>query len=175
MPILIAVVGIIATAYIWANRARNAGHIASDLADMAGDVKAAARRFGFSRRMNMHPVESIEDPNIAAAAIADAFVSLDDMPTREQRAALDQSLRDVLQVNAATAQELLVLGHWMVNECGGAQPAISRICKKLYRLEGSPALAPMMQILDQVSAEGSGINVHQEEALHEIRTALRVR
>jgi hypothetical protein len=175
MPIIMAIVGIVVTAYIWAGRARNAGHIASDLADMAGDVKAAARRFGFARRMNVHPVESIEDPNIAAAALADAFVSLDDMPTREQRDALQQALRDVLRVNATTAEELIVLGHWMVNECGGAQPAITRVSKKLYRLEGSDALTPMMQIIDRISKEGSGVSVHQEEAIHEIKTALRVR
>jgi hypothetical protein len=160
---------------MWAGRARNAGHIASDLADMAGDVKAAARRFGFARKMNIHPVESIEDPNIAAAAIADAYLALDDMPTREQREALQQSMRDVLQVNAATAEELLVLGHWMVNECGGAQPAISRLSKKLYRLEGPSALEPILQIIDQIAAEGSGVSIQQQEALHEIKTTLRVR
>ena len=175
MPILIALAGIIFTAYIWANRARNAKHIASDIADMAGDVKAAARRFGFSRKMNAHPVESIDEPNIAAAAIADAYMSLVDMPTREQRATMQNTLADVLQVDAAAAEELLVLGRWMVNSCGTPHAALSRLAKKLHRLEGAQALAPMEQILAGITPDADKISVHQEEALHELRTALRVR
>lgn len=175
MPILIALAGIIVTAYIWSSRARNARHIASDIADMAGDVRAAARRFGFSRRANLHPAESIEDPNIAAAAIADAFITLDDMPTREQRTAVKATLCRVLQVNTAAAEELMILGRWMVDECGGPQPAITRLSKKLYRLEGSAALDPMLDILNGISQDGPDLSAHQNDALHEISTVLRVR
>jgi hypothetical protein len=176
MPILVALLGIIATAYIWALRANAAKDVLSDLGNMAGDVKAAARRFGFSRKLNLHPVESIEDPNIAAAAIADAFVALDDMPSKEQQAALKLSLGNVLQVGPKGAEELMILGHWMVNECGGPQPAIARITKKLYRLEGSDAITPLMQIIDGVTGEGAqSLSIHQSEAIDEIKQALRIR
>lgn len=176
MPILIALLGIIFTAYIWAQRASAARDVLSDLGNMASDVKAAARRFGFTRKLNIHPVESIEDPNIAAAAIADAFVALDDMPSKEQQAALKLSLGNVLHVGPKGAEELMILGHWMVNECGGPQPAIARISKKLFRLEGSDAITPMMQILEGVTGEGAAsLSVHQKEAIGEIKLALRSR
>jgi hypothetical protein len=40
------------------NRARNAAHVASDVVDMAETVLGAARRFGFRRKADRHPVES---------------------------------------------------------------------------------------------------------------------
>lgn len=176
MPFIIGLVGIIIAAYFWANRVRNAGNIARDIADMAGDVKLAARRFGFSRRADVHPVESIEDPNIAAAAIADAFVSLDDLPSKDQQKHMMDQLRAVLDVDQDTAQELVVLGTWLVNECGGPLQAVTRITKKLYRLEGSSALTPVLQILDGIKeADGSQTSLRQSEAIHEINNILRTR
>jgi len=176
MPFIIGLVGIIVAAYFWANRIRNAGNVARDIADMAGDVRLAARRFGFARQANVHPVESIEEPNIAAAAIADAFVALDDMPSKDQQQIMLVQLRSVLRVNQEEAEELLVLGTWLVNECGGPMQAITRITKKLYKLEGSDALTPMLQILEGIKmAEETEMSVRQSEAVGEIKTILRVR
>jgi hypothetical protein len=141
---------------------------------MAGDVRAAARRFGFSRKANTHPVDNIDDPNIAATAIADAFLALDDMPTREQRAILAIHLRRVLEIDGPTAEELMILGHWLVSECGGAQPAIARICKRLYRMQGPTALEPMLDIINGAMASAT-LSVRQQEALAEIKTAFRIR
>jgi len=176
VPILLGLLGIIVTAYIWANRARDAGHMVNDLADMAGDVRAAARRFGFSRRANVHPVESIDNPNVAAAALASAFVALDDMPTKDQKDRLNIELRRVLQVDGETSQELMVLGHWLVAECNGPQPAITRLAKKLYRLEGPSALEPLMDIIKGVlPKDGQGLSTRQSEAIDELKTAFRLR
>ena len=68
MPFILGLLGLIAAAYFWANRARNAANMTNDLAGMASDVLSAARRFGFSRKLNLHPVESIDDPKLVTAA-----------------------------------------------------------------------------------------------------------
>ncbi len=176
MPFILGILGILAAAYFWSLRARDAANMAGDLMDMAGDVKAAARRFGFTRKADIHPVEAIEDPNIAAAAIAEAFLALDDMPTRDQQAAMRVQIRRVLQVDDATAEELMVLGHWMVNACGGPQPALARLSRKLYRLEGAPALTPLMDIITGAfPADKQGLSERQTEAVDELRTAFRLR
>ena len=60
MPYIIAQLGFLAGAYFWMIRARAAADAARDLTGVAQDVMAAARRFGFRRRLNTHPVESLE-------------------------------------------------------------------------------------------------------------------
>ena len=175
MPFLIALAGIVVTAFFWAHRARNAAHIVSDLADMAGDVRLAARRFGFARKANVHPVESIDSPDLAAAGLACAFVALDDMPTSDQTERLRIQLRRVLRVDDATSRELMILGNWLVSQCQGPQPAIARLSRKLYRLEGSSALDPIMDILTGTLYADTAPSLRQSEALEELKTAFRVR
>lgn len=172
MPVILGILGVLVAAYFWATRVRDAGHMASDLADMAGDVRAAARRFGFSRRANVHPAESIEDPNIAAATLAQAYVSLDGLPTTDDQAHVHVQLRRVLEVDETTAQELAIMGRWMVDQCNGPQPAVARMARKLLRLEGPAALTPTQEILQNLTDTPSQ---RQQEAMHELRTVLRTR
>ena len=172
MHIVIAAIGIIATAYFFIMRAKGAAEMTSELMDVADDVRAAARRFGFRRNKALHPVEAIEDPNTAAATVAVAYMDLAGMPTEETRSNLVLALQQHLEVSKSDAEELLILGRWLMNECQGADPAVSRASRKLYKLTGGD-IGPLMEILKSVSADPLGD--HQREALDDIRLAFRLR
>lgn len=172
MPFLVALLGIIGAAYFWAQRARNARDVMGDVADMANDVRLAARRFGFSRKMNVHPVESIEDPRLAIAAIGSAFLELDDLPTAEQRKLLQVQIRSKLLASAEEAEEIEILGRWFMTECGGAEPAVARISRKLYKIGGADQMEPLMDIL---KASVTTLSDRQRDALEDITRAMRVR
>ena len=120
MPFILSILGVLAAAYYWMYRMRGAAEMAGELADVASDVLSAARRFGFKRKLNLHPVESIEDPNLAIAGIAVSFLELDDFPTTAHRDALNVQLRSQLRVDQPTADELIILGRWFMTESGGA-------------------------------------------------------
>lgn len=83
MPYLIALFGLVIGGYFWIQRARMAAEAAQDLAGVAQDVMAAAKRFGFRRKLNLHPVESLEDPDVAIAGAAVAFLELGGLPSAE--------------------------------------------------------------------------------------------
>ncbi|MFK7940855.1 MAG: hypothetical protein AB8B82_15850 [Roseovarius sp.] len=175
MPFIIAALGIALTVYFFVVRARNAGHMAGELVDMASDVKAAARRFGFKRRTNVHPVDTIEDPRLAIGAIATAFLEMDDLPTKNQRDALHRSLRQQFDLDAEAAQEITVLGHWFVSECGGAQPAIDRLSRKLVKLQGRDAFEPLLHVVNAMLSAGSdGLNDTQRQALDDVKRNFRI-
>lgn len=171
MPFLIALLGIVGAAYFWAQRARNTRDVVGDVADMANDVRLAARRFGFSRKMNVHPVESIDDSRLAIAAIATSFIELDDLPTAEQRQLLTIQLRSHLRAGAA--EEMEVLGRWFMAECGGAEPAIARLSRKLYKIGGAPQKEPLMAVLK--ASVKAPLSARQQDALADITRAMRVR
>jgi len=173
MPFLIALVGIIGAVYYWSNRARNARDVAGEVMDMANDVRLAARRFGFKRQSNLHPVESIEDPRLAIASIATCFIELDGLPTQEDRKRLSVQLRSRLRADAVEAEEMEVLGRWFMAECGGADPAISRLSRKLYKLGGAEQMEPLIDILKQ--AVVSDLSDKQRDALDDIQRAMRIR
>ncbi|NIZ59516.1 hypothetical protein DL239_00840 [Sedimentitalea sp. CY04] len=173
MPLLIAIIAIAAAVYFFLNRARNAALMAGDLVDVAKDVQLAARRFGFRRQDNMHPVETVQDLNLATAALAVAFQELDGMPTREQRSKLAEQLQAQLQMDSKAAKEAVILGGWLVSQCGGTDAAVSRLSRKVYKLGGPEALPPLLEII-KGSLPNSGLSQHQQDAIERFRISFRL-
>ncbi|MDA8586338.1 hypothetical protein N9L47_08725 [Rhodobacteraceae bacterium] len=172
MHIIVAAIGIIAGLYFFVMRAKNAAEMTHELLDVADDVRAAARRFGFRRNKAGHPVDAIEDANTAAATVATAYMELHGLPSEDMRADLIKSLQTELQVEKKDGEELLILGRWLMNECNGPSPAITRAARQLYKLT-SGDIGPLMEILKSVSADP--LSDQQRDALDEIRRAFRIR
>lgn len=176
MPVLLAIAAAAAAVVFWMVRARAAGQVATELAGAAADVMNAARRFGFRRRANEHPVEGIEQLELAIGSIAVAFVELHSLPTAEQHAAVVAALGRHLTVPMAKAEEIMILGHWLIGQCNGPQPAIERLTKRLYRLDGQASLQPLMSVLKDIAAAGGGaLSDRQKSALEDIARHMRVR
>lgn len=176
MPVILAVLAIAAGVIFWTMRARNAVGAARELADMAGDVMSAARRFGFRRRYNEHPVDSLTDGDVAIAGLGIAFMELGGLPSTQQHEALMASLRDRLGHGAKKAQEAVVLGRWLVNECGGPDAGFARLGKRLVRLQGAAAFEPATGVLRDVAAAGHGqVSDRQRETMEDLVRLFRPR
>ncbi|PWK62091.1 hypothetical protein [Roseicyclus mahoneyensis] len=173
MHILIAALALVGGVAFWIYRARMAANAAKDLADLAGDVVSAARRFGFRRRYNEHPVDSVDDPVLAAGALSVAFLELGAAATADQRGDHLRALQRHLEVDLKTAEEILVMGHWLVNECNGPQPAVQRLGKRLMRLSGPEALAAPMTVVEEVAAAHGGLVDRQRDSLADLRRIFR--
>lgn len=173
MPFLIAALGVLAAIYVFAIRARNAAEMTNEILDVADDVRAAMRRLGFRRTHDAHPVEAISDPNVARATIAVAYMELHGYPTEETRLDLLRAMQSAWSVSLTEAEELLVLGRWLMNESGGASPAIARAARKLVKLDGTANLEKLMVPLKAVSQDP--ISDQQRDALGDIRVAYRIR
>ncbi|MEL7107204.1 MAG: hypothetical protein AAGM21_14875 [Pseudomonadota bacterium] len=175
MHILAGLLDLAVGAYFFFYRARNAVQIADDVADMAQTAVGAARRFGFRRRANVHPVDCIEDPKLAVAGLATAYAELDALPTQETRDALLVGFQSALDVSRNDAEELAVLGQWFVNECKGADAAVPRIARRLARMDGARGLVSVMEVIGQVAKTGDPApSEKQAEALTEIKRIFKV-
>ena len=176
MPYLIALFGLVIGAYFWVQRARMAAEATQDLVGVAQDVMAAARRFGFRRRHNLHPVESLEDPDVAIAGAGVAFLELGGLPSAEQQDKLIASLQSHLGQSHNKAEEAAILGRWLVAESGGAQPGLDRLTRRLYKLRGGQSFQPLMAVLKDIAAASRDgtVSVRQREALDEIARLYRI-
>lgn len=172
MPFILSLIAIAGAAYFWYNRAQNAKDAATDLLDVANDVRLAARRFGFKRRTNVHPVDDINEPKVAIASLATAFIELDDLPTQNQRDALAVQLSYQLNETPQSAEELMVLGRWLMMQCGSADAAISRVTRRLYKIDGVHSVEPLMTVLKNLA--GEKLSESQSAALEDITRALRL-
>ena len=176
MPVLLGLLAAAAAVIFWMYRARNVVHAAKDLGDMAGDVVSAARRFGFRRRYNEHPVDSLQDADVAVAGAGIAFLEMAGLPSSQQQAALLVSLQHHLNLSHDKGQEAMILGRWLMSECGGAQPGFSRLTRRLVKLSGLERFEPLMAVLRDVSAaDGGSLVPLQKDALAEVAQAFKLR
>ena len=176
MPYIIALIGIVIGAYFWIQRARMAAEATQELAGVAQDVMAAARRFGFRRRHDQHPVESLEDPDVAIAGAGVAFLELGGLPSAEQQDRLIASLQSHLGQSRDKAEEAAILGRWLVTESGGAQQGLERLTRRLHKMRGMQSFQPLMAVLKDVANAGrdGSLSTRQSEALQEIARLFRV-
>lgn len=175
MPYIVAILGLLAGAYFWINRAKATTNAAQDLVGVAQDVMSAARRFGFRRRYNEHPVDSLQDPDVAIAGAGLAFLDMTGLPTAEQQDALRISLQSRLGHDPAKAEEAMILGRWLVTECGGPGAALKRFSRRLVKMQGNAALQPLMEVLkDVAAARGAQLSPLQRDALEEIARAFKL-
>ncbi|MCB1337198.1 MAG: hypothetical protein KDK10_07005 [Maritimibacter sp.] len=174
MPIVLALLGILTAAAFWIYRIRGAAQAAEELADVANDVRLAARRFGFKRRSGQNAIDSIDEPQVAVAAIAVAFLELDELPTRDQQIALGRGLQHELRVSLGDAEELMILGRWLMKECGSAEQAVTRLGRRLYKLDPKASFQPLMGVVKEVASAGAGLSAKQNQALDDLRRAFRI-
>lgn len=170
MPFVILILTAIGGAIWWwiRNNPRDAFDAASDVATT---VRNAPRKLAFRRQTNAHPVEGIDDYRIAVCAIGQAFIELDDLPTKDQRQLLHVSLRSKLRCSEAEAEEMEVLGRWLVTQCNGAKPAISRLGRRLNKIDGDASWNLLRDILlDLVNGD---LSQGQKDAIDDLRLAFR--
>lgn len=171
---LFVILGVISAAGVWYWRLSMARDAAREISNVVGDLANAPRRFGFRRRANAHPVEGVEDPALAITAIATAFLDLSGMPTREDQVALAGVLNSQLGVPADDADEMMILGRWLVGECQGPQPAITRITRRLAKLDQA-AFQKLLPVLNAIGSRQGSLSAGQRDALDEIARILKLR
>jgi hypothetical protein len=176
MPYIIVVLGLLAGVYFWINRARAAADATRELTGVAQDVMAAARRFGFRRKTNLHPVEALEEPDVAIARAGIAFLEMGGLPSTEQQDRLIVSLQSDLGQSKSKAEAAVILGRWLVTDCGGAQRGLARQTRRLYKMRGADRFQPLMAVLKGVAASGrdGAVSTRQSEALGEIAALYRI-
>ncbi len=175
MPVILALLGAVAVAFVWVMRMRNAAEMTHELAGVAGDVMAAARRLGFRRKINLHPVESVDEPKLAIGGLSVAFLELGGLPTAEQQNAVMQALADHLHLGLKDAEETLILGRWLVSESGGPQQGIDRLARRLVKIDRAGSFEPLMAVLKDVAVAGRGeISPRQHDALAEVARAFKI-
>ena len=170
MHFVVAALAALAAVYFFVMRARSAAEMTTELLDVADDVRAAARRFGFRRHHERHPVDSVDDPKLALATVAVSYMELHGLPTEGTKSKLLSALQRELNVDSNEAEELAILGRWLMNECQGAAPALARASKQLYRLDKN--VTPLMEVLKDLTETPLGDR--QRDALHDVKRAFHI-
>lgn len=174
MPVILAVLAILGGVAYWVFRARNAANAAHEIVDMGREVIGAARQWNFKRKTNVHPVDGIDDPKLAAGGLAVALLDLGGLPSREAQDAVKETLQRELILTKGETEELLVLGQWFIQSCNGSEAAAPRLARRLKTLDGGQMLDSALTALKAGVAAGSGdLTDRQRDAFAEVARILR--
>ncbi|MEO9863226.1 MAG: hypothetical protein ABJO29_07750 [Yoonia sp.] len=169
MPIIILILSTLGgLIWFWVrSNPRDALNVASDTVTT---IRNAPRRLAFRRQTNVHPVESIDDPEVAVGTMAMAFIGLDDLPSKDQYDHLHLLLRSKLRCSEEDAKELQVYGRWVIQQCGGEVEAFDRVARRLKKLNGTDYLSVAQDIFGELAKDG--LTERQQEAISDLMRIL---
>ena len=174
MPVLIAIVGLLVGALIWYNRMKQAGYVAGELKDAANDVRLAARRFGFKRRANVHPIDTLDDARLAAAGIVAATVQMDGLWDQSMSDAMVQQAQSVFNVDLGEAEEIVIFARWIAAQGSNPHETVRRLARRLKRLAGQEAMADTVQMIQGVSGRnGRALSPDAEDSIATVERVLK--
>lgn len=91
-----------------------------------------------------------------------ASLSLDGAPTQDQRDAVLRGLQSRLDLNLDEARDMIVLGDWLIGQCGGPTPAAARMLKRLSKLSDK-AVVPDLKALIEAGGRGADGTLSAEQ------------
>lgn len=169
MPYLIALIGVVSAITFWYFRLRDTG---ADVLDMANDVRLAARRFGFTRKLNANPVDSIEDARLAAAGILVIAAESDGAISEAEKKMFLRQCQSVFSCTADEAGEFLIFGRWLANTSPIRDETLRRLVRKTLQLGGAEALADLGGMVRAVGEADNGTaDEYVEDILERLKRA----
>lgn len=174
MPILGLLGTLLVAGIFWYVRNRGAVGTVEDVVELAGEARRAPRRIRFKRQANTHPVQQCEHPDELVAAYAAAFMEMDGLPSKNVQQASVASLGRLYNTTLKDAEELLAYGRWLMAECGTPDQAISRLGKRLYKLDGSGSFQNLMSVISDITAASGQLSARQKDALGQIKSDFKL-
>jgi uncharacterized tellurite resistance protein B-like protein len=157
---------------IWMYRARNAADAAQGVFDMAKDAKSAARRFGYLRKKNKSPLDTVDDPRLSAAGMMVAVAKLDGDLSREQIEQITRECIETFEVDAAEAADMTALGRWL-SQHGEPEEVMRRLARGLRGQMDADQSSSLYEMMERVAVvEGGEASERQNQAFDMIRRTL---
>ena len=168
MPIIFLILTTLGGALWWWAR-QNPGDAINAAQDIVTTARNAPRKLAFRKQTKAHPVEGIDDPRIAVCGLAQAFLELDSLPTADQRTHLNTLLRTKLRCAAEEAEEMEVLGRWLMAQCQSPDAAVTRLARRLHKIDGDASWDVLQDIL--ISLVDGELNTSQLNAINDVKRA----
>lgn len=156
MPLVLAALAALVGGYFWYLRYQRARDAAEMLADAASDVRHAARRFGFRRKANIHPAESVEDSRLAALSIVAAMAQMDRPWSTDLSRELTIETQRAFGVRVDEAEEMTVFAKWMSEQSSTYAEIVRRLAKQLGGLGDREIAQNLASMIETVCTKPDG-------------------
>ena len=139
------------------------------------EVHEAASALGYDRGRGIDAVESIHEGKIACTGLALGLLQFGGDLSRNGRDTLLVYLQLELGVPRAEAENLILLGRWLVDGGETTLETVAHLAMRLHTLDGPDSLERLEAVLDAVTAvEETQADPFLDETMDEVRAILSV-
>ena len=155
MHILLALLSALGVLLFILYRISQAANAARDIADATGDARSPLRRWSWRRRFGANPLDGLQDPREAAAAMLAAVASADGGMSEKEMLAIKDEMTRHFEATQEQAEELLAHGRFLVRDRNDLSEIFRRLAP-LLRAKCTPdERADLIEMLGNVAtAEG---------------------
>lgn len=136
-------------------RMQQAANATRDIAEAAGEVQGLFRRWKWNRKANANPLDLVEDPREAAAAMMVAVAQADGPLTETESALIRTRMAETFGASEPQATELLARGRWLTRDSVDAGNVFRRLTPRILQSCGPAERRDLIGLLTAV-AEANG-------------------
>lgn len=171
VTILLSVLGVLGF-LLW--RLNSANQAAREIIDTADQARGFWRRFQWGRKVNVNPLDAIEDPREAVATLMVVLAQSDGEITERERTVILGLLVETFQANGKQAEEFLAHARWLARESRDPENCFRRVFPLLQKRLGPTERSDLVAMLHKVAnADGQAAQL-ESEAVRRIERALTV-
>lgn len=148
LAMIVAALGGIAFV-LW--RMQQAANAARDIADAANDMGGLVRRWRWSRKANTNPLDLVDDPREAAAAMMVAVAQADGPLTEAERTRILAEMADKFGASSSHAEELLARARWLTRDSLDAGNVMRRLQGPILKSLGPTERRELVAMLEAVA------------------------
>lgn len=152
MHIIASILGAISILIVVLWRLQQAAWLARDVADAAGGTGRAIRRWRWRRKVNVNPIDLIEDPREAASVLMVTVARADGEMSDIERAAIADQIVQHFGATSQQATALLTRSNWMVREGVDTQEIMRRVMPLLQQSTNAEQRRDLIDMLTTVAA-----------------------
>jgi uncharacterized tellurite resistance protein B-like protein len=167
---LLAVLGAVGM-ILW--RLNQASGAARELAETAGEVQGFFRRRKWQKKFAGDPLQLIDDPRAAAAAIMAALAQADGAISEAEQAVIVKQMCEKFGAKAPAAEELLAHARWAVRDIVEVDSCVRRLLPVIERTCGPQEREQLIEMLEAVAAANGQPAASERLAVERIKRVLR--
>lgn len=155
MHIIAIIVGVLGAVAIVLWRMQQAAAATRDIAEAASEVQGLFRRWTWNRKANANPLDLVDDPREAAAAMMVAVAQADGPLTEAERTLILGKMTATFETSAKDAEALLARGRWLTKDSIDAANVMRRLSPAVLKSCGPNERRELVAMLTAVaSADG---------------------
>lgn len=168
MHIIALIVTVLVGLAFWYSRLIAAREASETLADAANDVRLAAKRFAYRRRIKTHPLDSVDDARIAVLGIIAAMIQMDHLWDKDTYNQMVRQAQSLFHIDAKEATEMTILAKWLSDQSHDRDEVVRRLGRRLRDMAGQAVLPELERLITvMVGADGT-----RSESVEEAQAAL---